>query len=445
MLFTTDRQTIEDLNIFGKHSSSSIYNLFNRTSTRGGAELLEEMFLYPLSEPEAINKRSGIIKYFSITSVFPFDTGYFDVAEAYLANIDERTKLLHDGDKIIKKIGNLIAEESDYKFISAGVTALIEIINALKEFTDSLVSASFTAYHADLEVILDLLAFPEFDALFDMKRNSRLAYSKLAELDGVLRFKYSEKIKTLLHYIYQLDVYISVGKIAIERGFIFPKALPSGKYALEINGLYHPELAKPVANDFKITPEANIVFLTGANMAGKSTFMKSVGIALYLAHMGFPVAAIFMEFGVMDGIYTTINLPDDLLSGISHFYAEVLRIKKIAKELASAKKLFIIFDELFRGTNVKDAFEGTVAITEAFATRHNSMFMVSTHIVEAAEILEERCDKINFIYLPTSMQNNKPIYSYHLEQGVTADRHGMVIINNEGILEIIRSRINRTI
>jgi len=73
------------------------------------------------------------------------------------------------------------------------------------------------------------------------------------------------------------------------------------------------------------------------------------------------------------------------------------------------------------------------------------MFMVSTHIVEAAEILEERCDKINFIYLPTSMQNNKPIYSYHLEQGVTADRHGMVIINNEGILEIIRSRINRTI
>ena len=179
-------------------------------------------------------------------------------------------------------------------------------------------------------------------------------------------------------------------------------------------------------------------------MAGKSTFMKSLGIALYVAHMGFPVAAAKMEFSVRDGIYTTINLPDDLNSGNSHFYAEVLRVKKIAKELGIAKNLFIIFDELFRGTNVKDAYEGTIAITEAFAEKRNCMFVVSTHIIEAGDVLKQRCNNINFVYLPTKMDGNTPIYTYKLEQGITADRHGMIIINNERILEIIRSRKNKT-
>ena len=89
MLFTTDQQTIEDLNIFGKHSRASIYTLYNRTLTRGGAELLEDMFRFPLSNAAAINKRSGIIRYFSANPVFPFDTELFDIAEQYLAKTDE--------------------------------------------------------------------------------------------------------------------------------------------------------------------------------------------------------------------------------------------------------------------------------------------------------------------------------------------------------------------
>jgi DNA mismatch repair protein MutS len=178
-------------------------------------------------------------------------------------------------------------------------------------------------------------------------------------------------------------------------------------------------------------------------MAGKSTFMKSLGIALYLAHMGFPVAAQEMRFSVLEGMYTTINLPDDLNSGNSHFYAEVLRVKKIAKELGRDKNLFVIFDELFRGTNVKDAYEGTIAITKAFAGKQNCMFVVSTHIIEAGSVLKKSCRNINFVYLPTKMDHNFPVYTYRLEQGITADRHGMIIINNERILEIIRSRKNK--
>jgi DNA mismatch repair ATPase MutS len=156
--------------------------------------------------------------------------------------------------------------------------------------------------------------------------------------------------------------------------------------------------------------------------------------------MGFPVAAKSMEFSVMDGIYTTINLPDNLGIGASHFYAEVLRVKKIASALDTGKSFFILFDELFRGTNVKDAHEATVAVTSGFASRKNSLFIVSSHIVEAAENLEQKAN-VGFYFLPTRMNGHVPEYTYQLEKGITDDRHGMIIIKNEGILEILKNGI----
>jgi DNA mismatch repair ATPase MutS len=198
-----------------------------------------------------------------------------------------------------------------------------------------------------------------------------------------------------------------------------------------------------VGNALRITPDSNVIFLTGANMAGKSTFMKSLGIALFLAHMGFPVPASRMEFSVLDGIYTTINLPDNLGMGASHFYAEVLRVKKMAHELSQSKRLFIIFDELFRGTNVKDAYEATIAITSAFAQKRRSLFVISTHIIEAGDVLKKKWDNISFKYLPTRMNGKTPVYTYTLQTGITADRHGMIIINNERILEILEQGKNK--
>jgi hypothetical protein len=65
------------------------------------------------------------------------------------------------------------------------------------------------------------------------------------------------------------------------------------------------------------------------------------------------------------------------------------------------------------------------------------MFVVSTHIIEAGEVLKEQCRNINFVYLPTLMEGNKPVYTHKLQSGITADRHGMVIIKNEGILDIL--------
>jgi DNA mismatch repair protein MutS len=446
MSFNTDKQTLNDLNILGRPGTDSVFNLYNNTHTRGGSDILEKMFLYPLSDVGSVNERSLILKYFnSIKATFPFETEQLDSAEIYLNMKDQRTKLSHSDNNLARKFGNLLSAEGDYKLIHNGIIAFIGIFQSLNTFVSNIkASGSQTPYQKELEGMIALLTDQDLQVLLKDKYDGKLPYATTVDYDDLIRFRFPGKIRQLLNAIYHLDVYISIAGIALKRGYIFPKALNSDEHVIRITGVYHPLVKNAVANSIHISPETNIIFLTGANMAGKSTFMKSLGIALYLAHMGFPVAASHMEFSIRDGIYTTINLPDDLSSGNSHFYAEVLRVKKVAKELGQSKNLFIIFDELFRGTNVKDAYEGTIAITEAFAQKRNCMFLVSTHIIEAGDVLRERCNNINFVYLPTKMNGNVPEYTYTLEPGITADRHGMIIINNEGILDIIKSRKNKT-
>jgi DNA mismatch repair protein MutS len=443
MLFTTDNQTIEDLNIFGKRSGESVYALFNHTFTRGGADLLEEMFRFPLSDHEAINNRSSIIQYFTGIKTFPFDVELFDIVEQYLGNTDERTKLSETEDGIVKKLSNIILKDPNYKFVYKGVTAIIDILNSFQHFINGSQAVPLSPIKAEMKTITALLNDEVFALLIKENTKNKIPFAKVAGYDKALRFRHRETIRKILRHIYYLDVYISVAKIAAERGFNFPVALSKDQHIARLEGVYHPLLPKAVANNLDFSPEGNVVFLTGANMAGKSTFMKSLGIAMFLAHMGFPVPAAKMEFSVLDGIFTTINLPDNLGMGASHFYAEVLRLKKVAKELSLSKKLFIIFDELFRGTNVKDAQEATIAITKAFADKRQSMFVISTHIIEAGDVLKELRDNISFKYLPTRMHQNTPIYTYKLENGITADRHGMIIINNEGIIDILKSRKNK--
>ncbi|WP_225874755.1 MutS-related protein [Pedobacter hiemivivus] len=446
MNFITDKQTLDDLNIFGKRSGKSIYELFNRTATRGGSDILEQFFLYPLADIEDINQRSQIIQYFnSIAAVFPFRTDHFDTAEQYLSNTDSRSMLAQEENTLGRKFNNLIGADAEYKVLFNGVCAVIEIIDSARRFLNEVNTSTLeNPYQKDLEQMLEIVEQPALSSLFNIKAIAKLTFAETAAYDKLLRYEHRDSIKKLLYFIYKLDVYITVANVAKDKGFVFPKALSKEEHVINMDDVYHPSLAKGIPNTLHISPDHNIIFLTGANMAGKSTFMKSLGIALYLAHMGFPVAASKMEFSVRDGIYTTINLPDNLNMGYSHFYAEVLRVKLVAEQLRQSKNLFVIFDELFRGTNVKDAYDATVALTSAFAQKRNCAFIVSTHILEAGETLMPEFDNINFCYLPSDIVEGRPMYSYKLQQGISADRHGMVIIDNEDIIGILRNRKNQT-
>ena len=441
MSFKIDKQTLDDLVIFGNNRTKSVYEIFNRTQTRGGAKILEEMFLYPLSDADQINERSDVIRYYrDMEAVFPFRSEIFDTMEFYLGNPDRRTQLMTQDNTLGRKFKNLVGTDTEYTQLHNGIVCCIELLNTLDAFLKASKSDTGNKTIVDLTANLRSLLDNEKWAWYTSEKGKKkLVYEQAVLYDRVFRFEERDKMMKILYYVYLLDVYMAVAKVAKERGFVFAKAYPNDHNILKLKGVFHPFLTNPVGNDIEVDENSNVIFLTGANMAGKSTFMKTFCISIFLAHVGFPVPAKAMEFSVQNGMFTTINLPDNLSMGYSHFYAEVLRVKKVAQQVRQTQHLIVVFDELFRGTNVKDAYDGTVAVAEAFAGIRNCIFMISTHIIEAGEVLRERCDNINFVYLPTKMEGSKPIYTYTLAQGITDDRHGMMIVNNERIIEIIKN------
>ena len=339
-----------------------------------------------------------------------------------------------------RKFKNLVGTDTEYTQIHNGIVCCIELLNTLDAFLKNSKADAENKTIAELTGNLrGLLGNEKWSWYVSEKGKKKLAYEQAVVYDRVFRFEERDKLMKILYYVYLLDVYMAVANVAKERGFIFAKAHPNDKNTLILKGVFHPFLTKPVGNTITVDENSNVIFLTGANMAGKSTFMKSFGIAIFLAHVGFPIPATEMEFSVQNGMFTTINLPDNLSMGYSHFYAEVLRVKKVAQQVRQTQHLIVVFDELFRGTNVKDAYDATVAVTEAFAGIRNCTFIISTHIIEAGEVLKEKCDNINFVYLPTKMEGSKPVYTYTLAPGITDDRHGMMIVNNEHIIEIIKN------
>src|SRR5690606_13083183 len=172
--------------------------------------------------------------------------------------------------------------------------------------------------------------------------------------------KYRDEVLFLLDFIYIMDAYRSIAITSMELNFCFPEYIESKPYVIELDDVFHPLMKTPVSNSLLLDSTKHILFLTGVNMSGKSTLMKAVGIAVYLAHLGFPVPAKKMKISVMQGLITAINVSDNLANGYSHFYSEVRRVKLVAEKLVESKMILAIFDELFKSTNVKDAYDASL-------------------------------------------------------------------------------------
>ncbi len=443
-----DEQTINDLSIFDKGGKPSVFDVYHKTLTQGGSNKLKELFRHPFSDEQIINQRSELYKFFSINEyAFPVDSQTIGSMTYYLANDDVRSQLQTSGQSMSQRFKDIIGGDSSQVFVNDGVQSGLRLFYKLVEYIRQLESnVKGSAYEPAFTHLSEIVCAPEFAEIrqsASSKLEVKLSAIKLAGLDKLMRFDERERMLELLDLLYDLDICIAVGQIARKRGFHFAKAMPVDSGILNYKQVYHPHIEGAVANDLYLNNEHNILFLTGANMAGKSTLMKSIAVALYLAHMGFPVAAEKFEFAVRDGIFTSINLSDNLSIGASHYYAEVLRVKEVATELSYGKQLFVIFDELFRGTNVKDAHDATISLTKAFCNKRGSQFIISTHIIEAGEVLQKQPLSVKYQFLPTEMKGNTPVYTRILRDGITADRQGMIIIQNEGILDMLDAGIKK--
>ncbi|MCD0488091.1 DNA mismatch repair protein [Pedobacter sp. MC2016-14] len=440
MSFTVDKQTLEDLNLLGKFTPGSIFNMFNKVQTSGGERLLSQLFKSPLTDFEEINKRSSLFRYFQDKTLgLPFSRAEFQTVENYLSTGSSTNYPAALLTTFSKKMQAALLRDERYAALQKGLSATISLFNALNDFLKQLNEPRPTPFDEERQVIQRILAISSLANVLKEKTRTEYSTVKLAAYDHLLKHTLRNDVEILLTYLYKLDVYLAVAKVGRAQNFNYAKALPKEMQQIEIAALWHPALVKGVANAVHFNKSNNMVFLTGANMAGKSTFMKSLGIALYLAHMGFPLAAKDLHFSILDGIYSSINVPDSLNMGYSHFYAEVLRVKKAAEEVASGNSFLVLFDELFKGTNVKDAYDATLSVTTAFAKFRQCFFIISTHIIEVGEALQKTTKNVQFVYLPTIMEGKVPKYTYLLEDGITTDRQGMLIIENEGILDMLKN------
>src|SRR5262249_33715213 len=142
----------------------------------------------------------------------------------------------------------------------------------------------------------------------------------------------------------------------------FPTFTSSEDPFMEVSSLYHILLPTPVSYDVQLDRSTNFLFLTGANMAGKSTFIRAVAVSVFLAHLGMGAPAASMRLSLFDGILSNINVVDNIAKGESYFFNEVQRIRDTLMKISGKKKWLVLIDELFKGTNVQDAMKCSTAV-----------------------------------------------------------------------------------
>ena len=446
MTFDIDKQTIGDLEIFpDQKNGNSIYSFFNRTATIGGQETLYEMLYNPVSDLDFLQNRKDEINFFFLNDHhLKLNKRQIDYIEFYLKN---RRFPLSDNiiDATVNALSNKITPNSDYYIISEGIFHIVQLLIDLDTFIEEAITHVIPlSLKQELEKIRKITSSKKLNDLLNKppRKIKDLTSLQINKLDRLFRITEKNTFRELLAAVYKIDVIQTLSQIMKNEGFSLPEYCSQSETEFTVVDGFHPFLASPVKNSFSFNHESNLCFVTGANMSGKSTFLKTMGLMIYLSHVGFPVPAKSLKTSILNGLFTTINLTDNMNFGYSHFYSEVKRVKDLVLRIKPASRFLIIFDELFRGTNVKDAYDASLMIISALAKIRNNNFFISTHILEIAETIENK-DTIMFRRFGSELINQQPIYDFKLKEGISEERIGLLIIKNEGIPQILDEIVRR--
>jgi hypothetical protein len=190
--------------------------------------------------------------------------------------------------------------------------------------------------------------------------------------------------------------------------------------------IFHPLLSNPIKNSFSLQ---SLALITGSNMSGKSTFLRTIGINQVLACMGAPVFARSLTTWPTK-ILSCIRVSDSLEHGISYFYAEVLRLKQIVTESKTSPCLFLI-DEIFRGTNNKERFIGAKSLILELS-RGPSIGVVTTHDLDLVD-LEKLDSNIKNYHFHDEVREKELHFSYTLNEGPSKSTNALQILKNVGL------------
>lgn len=432
-----DKTTYNDLSIFSAEEDFSVFHKLNFTRTNGGKEWLRQMMREPFDNISRIQDTQNIIRL--------MEEG-LDYWPAFITN------------------GTLIMMERFYDtpidpvprstdFISAGLYKILHsadyglIRYSVKHFRDFLEGMDQIAAMIDRPAapaklqtfatrIRTLLQHRQLQELLNKKTGESFSVRENLYFGHFLSNGFKAHGFELMEMYYQLDAWYAMARSVREYGLTFPEFADTSEPCVKASQLFHILLAKPVPYDIELSPRSNFLFLTGANMAGKSTFIKSLGVAVYLAHLGMGVPAKHLQLSLFDGILSNINVEDNIVKGESYFFNEVQRIKKTILTISNGQKWLVLIDELFKGTNIQDAMRCSLTVVKGLIRIRGSLFILSTHLYEIGEEMKVY-PGISFKYFETGIQNDKLVFSYQLKDGISSDRFGYFILKTEKVVDLL--------
>ncbi len=372
----------------------------------------------------------------SILSSFGFVSNYFvafwglvnlSIVGFNLKTINKEHSILENKRRSLSKLQNLLLliENKDFnsKYLRAQKQKLM-YKNNISSLIINKLNRRLQSFDARLNIIVGVIL--NFTLLWDLQVLHKLEKQK-KELQNLIPIWFD--------VIAEFDALVSFANQSFNnKGFIYPKVSKKNFYFKIKNGGHPLILNKDrITNDFEINGLHKIIIITGANMAGKSTFLRTVGINMILGACGTTVCAENFSFSPIQ-IYTSVRTNDSLHKNESYFYAELMRLKKITDFLKTGKKLFIILDEILKGTNSNDKHTGSKGLIKQLI-KLNASGLVATHDVQLGNLSKQHPQNIYNKHFEVNNINNELVFDYKLKEGISQNLNASYLMKKYGIIE----------
>lgn len=436
----TNNRTLKDLSFIGQSSEGNILSLIDRCSTYIGSKLLQQQLAQsPKSYEQLLAQQAAVKFWHQHLDKWPkqISNGTVVMVEKFYASADAYSghapSIQPFGGKFFQKLFN----RNEYHFTQFSLSHLSDFIKGCTAFVD-LLTEQYELPSLLQETLLALQNALQHRLCKDLiELNQQTAFKEIVRLSFHARREMKATVHELTALFGTLDLWYGMALATKENNWHFPTLVAANQVCLQAQGLYHPLLQHPIQYNIAFGQEHNFMILTGANMSGKTTLMRSIGIAAILAHLGMGVPAEAMQISYLESVISNMHVEDDLLKGESFFLAEVKNIKQTAIAAAQKAPQLILMDELFKGTNVHDAYECTKAIVEGLLQHPQHIMILSTHLHEVARYFEQN-KQLNFYCFHTQLSSEGNFeFNYHLAKGISDERIGYKILVKEGVVGIL--------
>lgn len=433
------KRTLKDLSFISNEGKETILDQIDRASTHLGSTLIRKLLTQCPASCEALQTQQAAVRFwYEHPELWPSEITngtvvmlekFFESADSYAAHPGGFSTF---GGKLFQKLFN----RNEYHFTQFSLSHLSDFLKGALAFLKIQTTPACPPLLTEtVRQMQEYLTHPLTEKIAGIRKDA--SFKEIVQLSFHARRELKSNIRHLLDLFARMDTWKGLADATREHRWVFPEILSETETKLETQGLYHPLLPHAVSYDLCFEKGGNFMLLTGANMSGKTTLMRALGVATMLAKMGMGVPAKQFRCSFLHGVRTNMHVEDDLLQGESFFLAEVKTIRQTALAITRSGPQLVLMDELFKGTNVHDAYECTKAIVEGMLHHPEHIMILSTHLHEVARHFSDT-KGLSFYRFSTRLADDGSFeFDYKLEPGISDERIGYRILKQEGIIDIL--------